>query len=758
MTVPSSIVAPARRLTPCVVALAALLAACAGGESPVADVDAGLPDVVVADDGGFPLQDPGPDQDAPVPFETLTPPDAGPGPGECTGALKGIQCGCNYNGDCFSGWCIPVDQGPFSSVCTEPCGGAVTCADDWSCKPVSGSGDQISICVPPVVVLCRECSQNSDCGGTNDLCLDLSDGRQCGIDCGPGTEPCPPAYECAEVTGPGGTPAQQCVPKTGACTCGEDVDFQTDPINCGKCKRGCEFPHAVPGCVDGGCVIAGCEDGWVELNETLDDGCEYECTKTSDIDLPDAAGIDSNCDGVDGEAARGIFVALYGKASGAGTRNSPVATISQGLAKAVAAGNKDMLFVAGGEYREQVVAVDGVSIYGGYSPDGLWERDPASYETIIIAEAPDETGQVRTVVMEGLTKTTVLGGLTINAGSNTLESGSSYGVWMRDCGDAVRIIASRVIGGNGGPGKPGGNGTKGSPGAQGQPGTQGLDDCSCNEPDSYQGKGGAPGPPTCPGDKGGGGKGASSKCKTDTPPSGSPSPGGAAGGGPSSKGDDGDDGDDGTHGKAGDGLGEVGADGLWRGSKGADGGAGGHGIGGGGGGAGQGIAGCTIIIIPAGGVWGGGGGGGGSAGCGGQPGKGGTPGGGSFGIFAIDSDPLIQNTVVGHRSGGNGGNGGLRGKGGAGQVGGTGGLGGNNFKAGDGGHGGHGGDGGNGGGGGGGVAFGIYAAGSSAPSCQSVTYEPLGTGGLGGIGGDSLGNQGQAGKWAGSSAGFQGCP
>ncbi|MEZ4264740.1 MAG: hypothetical protein R3F39_00055 [Myxococcota bacterium] len=732
-------------------ALALALSGAGCDDSVAPDVDAAPRDlpVVPGDDGGV-LADVGPDADGFTPFEIVEPPEVGPGPGECTGSVKGPECGCDFNADCFSGWCIPIDTGPFPSVCTQVCGGAVTCHDDWGCEPIVGGGDQLNICVPPVVVICQECTENLDCGGPGDLCLDLSDGRQCGLDCGPGTEPCPAAYECKEVPGPGGTTAKQCVPKSGACTCDESVDFQTDPINCGKCKRGCEFPHAIPGCVDGACTIAGCEEGYADLDETLDNGCEYECTKTSEIDLPDVAGIDSNCDGIDGEAARGVFVAQYGKPSGAGTRNSPLQTIAQGLAKATST-SKDILFVASGEYREQVIAVDGVSIYGGYSPDGKWKRDPASFETILIAETADATGQIRTLVMDGLTKTTVLGGLTVNSGSNTAESSSSYAVWIRNSGDAVRIVGSRIIGGNGGPGKSGANGGKGSPGAQGQPGTAGLDDCTCNEPESYQGKGGVGGVGQCPSGVGSGGKGASSKCKTDTPPSGSASPGGAAGGGPGKKGEDGGAGATGAHGVGGDGAGTVLANGLWRGADGKDGIAGGHGVGGGGGGAGQGVAGCTIIIFPAGGVWGGGGGGGGGAGCGGLPGGGGTAGGGSFGVFAVDSSPLIQNTVIGHRSGGNGGNGGLHGKAGKGQVGGVGGVGGNNHKAGDGGRGGDGGDGGNGGGGGGGVAYGIYAVGSSAPTCQTVTYEPLGTGGLGGFPGDGSGNPGGTGARGGSN-------
>jgi hypothetical protein len=602
--------------------LVAALGAGCGGDPPVVE-DVGRPELpvlvqdVVADTSG------GPDGDGFVKFDTVAPPEVGPAPGECTGAVKGAECGCDFNADCFSGWCIPIDTGPFASVCTQVCGGPVTCPEGWSCTPVVGPGDQVSICVPPVVVLCQECSENLDCGGPADLCLDLSDGRQCGLDCGPGTEPCPAAYECKDVPGPGGGTAKQCVPKSGACTCDETVDFQTDPINCGKCKRSCEFPDAIAGCEGGVCTIDGCHEGFADLDEVLDNGCEYACTKTSDIDLPDAAGIDSNCDGIDGDAARGVFVAQYGKASGLGTRNSPVQTIAQGLAKAVA-GDKELLFVASGEYREQVVAVDGVSIYGGYSPDGLWERDPASFETILVAETPDATGQIRTLVMDGMTKTTVLGGLTINAGSNTLESASSYAVWIRNSGDAVRIVGCRVIGGNGGPGKSGAAGTKGSPGAQGQPGTEGEPTARATRRSPTRARAGVPVASHLPGRRRarrGRGVGAvwlrptAGRCAVARR-------------------------DAGGRGKRREmtatterwrptarlGTAPVRSTqrGCGEGSPGGDGEAGKHGRGGGGGGASPGIPigwfslNCPIV---GGATWGGGGGGGGSAGCGGLPGR-----------------------------------------------------------------------------------------------------------------------------------------
>ena len=69
----------------------------------------------------------------------------------------------------------------------------------------------------------------------------------------------------------------------------EDFDLTTDPDNCGGCGLVCRPDHATGGCADSTCDFA-CDDGWVDLDESPVNGCEYECTSLG------AEGADGTCD------------------------------------------------------------------------------------------------------------------------------------------------------------------------------------------------------------------------------------------------------------------------------------------------------------------------------------------------------------------------------------------------------------------------------------------------------------------------------
>ncbi len=81
-------------------------------------------------------------------------------------------------------------------------------------------------------------------------------------------------------------------------------------------------------------------------------------------DTPDMAFEDTNCDGVDGDLAKAVFVAPTGSDSNSGTLASPKKTINAAIIVATAA-SKDV-YVGGGTYPESLGLVSGVSIYGGY--------------------------------------------------------------------------------------------------------------------------------------------------------------------------------------------------------------------------------------------------------------------------------------------------------------------------------------------------------------------------------------------------------
>ena len=83
--------------------------------------------------------------------------------------------------------------------------------------------------------------------------------------------------------------------------CGSDcVDVQTSLDHCGECERACEAPNATPSaCLDGQCEF-NCEDGFVDINEDLNDpegdGCESECEPVEGVEeICDRK--DNDCDG-----------------------------------------------------------------------------------------------------------------------------------------------------------------------------------------------------------------------------------------------------------------------------------------------------------------------------------------------------------------------------------------------------------------------------------------------------------------------------
>jgi len=88
-----------------------------------------------------------------------------------------------------------------------------------------------------------------------------------------------------------------------ACTGGRSdcdracIDTQSDVNNCGACGAVCDIPNASEKCTDGVCTLTLCEPGWVNLNTTPDDGCEYACTPSASGAEECGNGADDNCDG-----------------------------------------------------------------------------------------------------------------------------------------------------------------------------------------------------------------------------------------------------------------------------------------------------------------------------------------------------------------------------------------------------------------------------------------------------------------------------
>jgi len=135
-----------------------------------------------------------------------------PAPGE-----PGYPCATGL--DCDEGFCIQTAEG---RVCTPTC--IEECPFDWECAlHVPSLPDQVYICVPPFVELCRPCQANADChphgadGGQ--ACVSYGPaGYYCGAPCDV-KEDCPAGYDCAAAMSISGGSATYCQAATGQCEC-----------------------------------------------------------------------------------------------------------------------------------------------------------------------------------------------------------------------------------------------------------------------------------------------------------------------------------------------------------------------------------------------------------------------------------------------------------------------------------------------------------------------------------------------------------
>jgi hypothetical protein len=678
------------------------------------------------------------------------------------------SCGCTLDRDGATRPC-PISSGPSAclgqQVCRDgrwsACSAEVTSAEtcDGADNDCDGQVDE------PFFDTQGSGTYDADahCGRCFRSCLELPNARgTCGPDAAcrvdacrnglfRGTDGCRRDGDC---------PADlACDPDHLTCigSCLSDADCGGGGRVCrdGICLRACQRAADCAGlerarCIDGSCAV---EFRYVDLDGAVENGCECPADPGAPRDAPDrfdgvpGPGLrarDANCDGVDGVAARALFVRA-GAEGGDGSRSTPFASLGQAL-DAFDAARHDHVLVAAGTYREQVVMRSGIEVYGGYSSD-FGRRDVAALPSVIAAEAGDlpANGPRASVLARGSLSGALLAGFTIRgpalqrAAPAGVDGHSSYGVLVDVATEGAFALWNSVV--IGGQGQAGGRGPDGDRGRDGGDGADGRDAVECATPacTAEVRRGGAGGtnsqciqaagtagatadpgvdPQAYPaGTRNGRGarnsfylntltEGIGDLCKYDcvVPP---PHNGGDARPGPS-----------GTAGAGGPGC-PAGPGALtpgvgWRAPIASPGGNGTAGEGGGGGGAGACVEnrngpGCTVGNRV--GDLGGSGGGGGAGGCGGFGGGRGGSGGGAFGLFnAGPGRPVL----VGNRFvGGRGGAGGDGGDGGAGGLGGAGGRGGDAVSpawcAGIGGGGGRGGSGGPGGGGGGGCG-GLSAA------------------------------------------------
>ena len=715
------------------------------------------------------------------------------GPLACLPADLGACLPCETDANCLGGKCLALADG---SYCVNPCGGDGACPEDTHCEAEGDSGWCVPdtngcLCTPATEGIVMACPFAEGCTGT--------------ASCTPsGWSPCT-------------APAEACNSLDDDCDGDTDEDWLDDSgafasdAHCGQCGNDCTL-LAFPG--GGGvcntllnppvCSVQ-CSDNCTDVNGNSADGCE--CCDPSPTDPPDAAGIDTNCDGMDGEKDGGIFVSKSGDDGDSGAWGAPKRTIQAGIA-AASSGGLLYVYVSTGVYQEPILLLAGVQVYGGYSAD-FGTHDPESYETALLA--PEPTDKIFAAVnasglVGGAPGSVVFDGFSVFGAHVEGAGQSSYAVHIVDCDQSLRLSHNRIVGGSGGDGERGTDGTDGGDGLGGVGGTDaldvlesfGVDEHGCAEAGVLS-AGGSGGSGTCGGVDTSGGFGGSANCPELDPVSGEPVPpeaeawGTAGGNGDADGGGGGHDvyhqsfqclgfetfgelegggGADGAVGESGPGglgcddtTGSV-DDGLWVPGAASAGGAATHAGGGGGGGAGAGAWVHTSCFSKGFGYdnLGGSGGGGGAGGCGGTAGGGGSGGGAAISVFVWWSSPpasvptIIANELIGG-NGGHGGDGGNGGVGGAGGAGAAGGGGGGNFdppddaypafEGGKGGKGGNGGHGGGGGGGCGGPALGLFVQGAPVELTggwkTSNAFDQLGTGGAGGLGGFSLGSPGTAG-------------
>jgi hypothetical protein len=91
-------------------------------------------------------------------------------------------------------------------------------------------------------------------------------------------------------------------------------------------------------------------------------------------DDPDDNFSDTNCDGIDGDIGKALFVATTGSDAADGSFGKPVATLARGIALATSKG-KDV-YACAGVYKESIALESrGVRVYGGYDCSQGWHRD-----------------------------------------------------------------------------------------------------------------------------------------------------------------------------------------------------------------------------------------------------------------------------------------------------------------------------------------------------------------------------------------------
>ena len=444
------------------------------------------------------------------------------------------------------------------------------------------------------------------------------------------------------------------------------------------------------------------------------------CCTPGGPDLPDNNFTDSNCDGVDGNAADAVFVdpTNGNDTTGDGTRPRPLQHLGGGagaLALAQAQKKHQILISTGTIHETATIALfDGIGLFGGYDAANGWNRSDANARPSLVVTAANTA-----VLVPTQTLATYWDRIDVSAATAATAGQSSYAMFVND-GDLFTLSNATLVAGDGAPGVDSTTPAKQSTPAtaNGAAGSGSIVATCCVSVQSNTCVQGPAGVSSCGGFAGG--KGNPCGSPAAPVPGTGPSPG--TGGGPNGPGGMGGSGAAGADAAAPPTamFGSVDASGYAP-PLGTIGSVGAPGSGGGGGGF-NGPNGCTcntsVTTLP--------GGGGGAGGCGGVASTAAAGGGGSFALYLWNANPTLDAVKL------VAGNGGAGGKGALGAPGQDGGSGGGPSPV-LGGVGGSGGRGGSSSGGLGGPSICLEQAGTSMPTLKTTPIYVTGTGGAGGV-------------------------
>lgn len=170
------------------------------------------------------------------------------------------------------------------------------------------------------------------------------------------------------------------------------------------------------------------------------------CQVINEEDAPDFEGIDTNCDGVDGNTATSLFVSPQGLDSGTGAKDDPLRTIEHAIEVAQAGNGIADILICEGTYDENLKIIDvPVSLHGGYDCE-TWARTNGRTQ---IARTQGVTLRIENV--SGPMRLTKLG----LQSSDTSTVGTSSQAVQVVKSTAISIDESIIVSGNGAPGADG---------------------------------------------------------------------------------------------------------------------------------------------------------------------------------------------------------------------------------------------------------------------------------------------------------------